>query len=385
MMGLRAPYLFFNPRFWAEEGSVYFSYAFHSVWYEALIAGHQGYYSFFPNFMTVIAAHVVFLEYAPLVTTLAAFSVQILVILIVMYRLKSILYPMQQFLICATVLFVCHTGEVWLNTITTQFHLCLASFFIILAEHQKVNRWWSFFDRTVLFISGLTGVMTIFLFPALLTKWVFEKSRNLLILNLIIFTTTFFQISRILFDGLRSNRIQFDKFGSILELWIKQFVLWPILGNSPGYIPSNEKVLYLAAGTTMVLSIVATFKSKHINSKLALISFFSVSMLSLAGSLGMAGGWRYVYAPAVMLITFFILNLRPNENKIITGFSGMIVILSLISWIPLYHRMLSPWVVQHGVVWSEEVSKWRKTDNYQLKIWPQWEGKRKWSICLQPQ
>lgn len=58
---------FINPRFWAEEGSVYFLNAyihgFSSLWF-----GHQGYFSIIPNISTYLAT-LVPLEYAPIVTT----------------------------------------------------------------------------------------------------------------------------------------------------------------------------------------------------------------------------------------------------------------------------------------------------------------------------
>ena len=52
----RNPILFTEPRFWAEEGSVYFSSAFHSTWIVSLFQPHLGYLSLIPNIATIIAA-----------------------------------------------------------------------------------------------------------------------------------------------------------------------------------------------------------------------------------------------------------------------------------------------------------------------------------------
>ncbi|HET8706541.1 MAG TPA: hypothetical protein VFM46_09595, partial [Pseudomonadales bacterium] len=68
---MRRPELFSHPRFWAEEGSVYFANAWHFVWYEVLFEPHLGYLSFFNNLAALIATTVP-LKHAPLVTTIAA-------------------------------------------------------------------------------------------------------------------------------------------------------------------------------------------------------------------------------------------------------------------------------------------------------------------------
>ena len=41
VMVFRQPQYFISPRFWAEEGAVYFEYALHNSWYRTLFA-HSG-------------------------------------------------------------------------------------------------------------------------------------------------------------------------------------------------------------------------------------------------------------------------------------------------------------------------------------------------------
>ena len=73
----RRPELLAEPRFWAEEGVLYFASAFNLPWREALLGVHQGYFSFFANTAALIAAATVEIEWAPLVTTLFGLFAQL--------------------------------------------------------------------------------------------------------------------------------------------------------------------------------------------------------------------------------------------------------------------------------------------------------------------
>jgi len=81
----REPRFFVSPRFWAEEGSRYFAYAYAHGWYDALAHAELGYIALWPNLATTVAANVVPLEHAPLVTTLFAAVVQIIPIMLIVW------------------------------------------------------------------------------------------------------------------------------------------------------------------------------------------------------------------------------------------------------------------------------------------------------------
>jgi hypothetical protein len=70
-IALRAPVLWSHPRFWGEEGTIYFADAFNRAWFHSLFAPHVGYYSLFANGTALAAARLAPLEYAPLVTLAA--------------------------------------------------------------------------------------------------------------------------------------------------------------------------------------------------------------------------------------------------------------------------------------------------------------------------
>ena len=72
---LRCPRLFFEPRFWAEEGS-FFSFAFSHSALETLLRPDGGNYDLPRNLASVLAVHLAPLEWAPLVTTLFSFGIK---------------------------------------------------------------------------------------------------------------------------------------------------------------------------------------------------------------------------------------------------------------------------------------------------------------------
>ena len=75
---LRCPRLFFEPRFWAEEGSVFFAYAFKHSALSALTRPDGGNYDLPRNLASILAVNLAPLEWAPLVTTLFAFGIQLI-------------------------------------------------------------------------------------------------------------------------------------------------------------------------------------------------------------------------------------------------------------------------------------------------------------------
>jgi hypothetical protein len=143
--------------FWAEEGSVYFQYAWHHGWRAALWATHQGYFALVPNVATALATGVP-LEYAPTVTVLAAASIQFAVVALVAFgRAPLFDWMPARVLGVALVLLVARSDEVWLNTINSQFHLALAAALILIEPARDAGRVRRLALRALLLIAGLTG------------------------------------------------------------------------------------------------------------------------------------------------------------------------------------------------------------------------------------
>jgi len=182
-MFFRAPSFFFEPRFWGEEGVIYFSNAFNNSWYQALFTPHLGYFSLFNNIASTLAANIVPLKYAPLITTLLAFVVQVIPLAIVLWS-RSELWgsAVKKAVGILIILFVPVTGEIWLATNLSQFYFSLITFLILMEDmgNASLRRVWCY--RILLVLSGLTGVVSCFITPLFIFKAWTKKRKDVKIL-----------------------------------------------------------------------------------------------------------------------------------------------------------------------------------------------------------
>ena len=128
----RQPRLFSHPRFWAEEGTVFFSRALCAPWSQALLQpAPSGYLKVFNNLVSLWAAYLVPLERAPLVTTLAAFVVQMVPLAILLTGASELHRgKLRQTLLILIILLNVYTGEIWLNTTNSQNYILLTALLI---------------------------------------------------------------------------------------------------------------------------------------------------------------------------------------------------------------------------------------------------------------
>lgn len=118
---IRLPGILIHGRFWAEEGSPIFQYAWTMPWYNVLTLSYGGYLSIVPNLAGLLARHLVPLAYAPYVTITIALLIQLCpAILLATARdewLSGRIRLITALLLLAT---PPATEEVWLATIPRQ-------------------------------------------------------------------------------------------------------------------------------------------------------------------------------------------------------------------------------------------------------------------------
>ena len=169
---LRSPDLVFEePRLWAEEGRVYLSDALNHGALEALTSPHMGYYSLSANAAAAAAAHTVDLERAPFITTAIALLLQLMPVFVIATSRAAVWATPGRKAIATLLLLSTAHGEVWLNTVNSQFFLAIAAALILvetLDAGAAAQRSWG--RRTLLALAGLSGVVPAFLAP--LWLWV---------------------------------------------------------------------------------------------------------------------------------------------------------------------------------------------------------------------
>jgi hypothetical protein len=160
---VKAPGLFIDPRFWAEEG-IDFAKMLHAPVIDDLLQVNIGNYQFLFN-ASVLAATLVPLPYAPAVTTAVGLLAHTIVafqlgLLVRAYKLSA---PVGVMLLLAWV-FLPQTYEVWLNVTNVQWVMGVSMLLLLTMPDDVLNR-----RKTLVacwaILCGLSGIPAVLLAP----------------------------------------------------------------------------------------------------------------------------------------------------------------------------------------------------------------------------
>ncbi len=386
----RAPSLLLRPRFWAEEGSIYFAFAYchahTSSWYQALIFDFRGYFALWPNLVTTVAANVAPLERAPLVTTLFAFAVQLIPIgIIVWSRSDFWRSPTRKTLGVLIALFAPLSGELWLNTINSQFYFSLIAFLLLL-EGAPATPGRSWLGRILLALGGLTGPVSCFLTPLFVARLWFERRREGLVQAVILAACSLIQlvsITRVSALGDRAADFVLETLPPIVWVQSVGMVLLGLGGSrelAETLAALRERGLYgvgallLLAGTLATLwGLAARLPKPHrvylLGSYLLLILVPLLGRPAIWGLMASRVGYgqRYFLVPNMVFLLLIAANVSTNDgrHRVRSAVCAMLVLWSL------YLALLT--FRQVGIVhpswpdWREEVATWREDPRHELR------------------
>gem|GEM_PF-796703 len=401
----RAPGLLLAPRFWAEEGAVYFSYAFRRPWYEVLLASHLGYYALYPNLASLAAARTVELAYAPLVTTLLALAAQLIPLAFILWSRSDLwLGPVRKVIGILIVIFTLSSGEIWLNTINSQFFFSLTTFLILLEPVEGISRRRQWLTRTLLVISGLTGPGSCFLSPLFLFKAWRTREREAGTQAGILATTTLIQLSVFLTtlnrQAVVSSRFEPVNLPSLITIvWTKSLIL-PLFGPATAEafaaimanLRSQNMHDFSIVSLVLVLVTAVLFHhlSRTLDSTRRILTVGSYGILTVGSTILAIGpkflllsNWfdqRYYYVPSIILLSLILSNIRFTRNIFNPAgsllYAGLFFV-ALSFGISYYRPTVQVWLDESWPRWGREVAVWQANPQYQLKIWP--SG---WTVAL---
>ena len=394
---LRKPSLVTDPRFWAEEGSVYFAYAFgHSV-FETLSFTYAGYWSLPVNLAACLSANLVPLEHAPFITTGLAFALQMPPLWIIIYG-SCTLFENRSVKIAAAlaVVFTLSSGEIWLNTVNSQFYLTLA-LVLILFEKDAARQSVKGFYRFLICAAGTSGPVATFLTPLFIYKAWSDRKRESIVQAAIISVCLTLQLAIVMYLGYGAGAGIASRFSGIdmylfpLTLFIKNLV-FPILGPSAAdFLGGWLKTVYktgsftLPAVSFLFLAVELFFfhcfsmKLDGLKRALLLGGFFLIFILTVSSSLGdngdktiFFGGWRagerYFYVPSVIIMLMLLANIGKKPLKNSRSLIAITLLaLTVVQGIYSYKTTV---IVQTSVSWKREIAQWRKDNSYQPLIAP---------------
>jgi hypothetical protein len=413
-MYARQPAFFSEPRFWAEEGKVFFARAWTTPWADMLVTAPFLYLSLYTNLAVTLAATVVPLEWAPLVTTLAALLAQTAPLVFLAVAMAPEWRGERRYVAMAIVLFASLSDEIWLTTLHSHYYLALVAFLILL-EPSDVSRGRAIVYAALTGFAGLSGPVACFLVP--LFAWKAYRSRSRVDLWQLgaLSAATLVQVAVTLAHLLARHRslgelltrgpragppvpgIGFADFPCIL--WMKMIVL-PVFGTGAAdrFGDACESV---ARGHSIVTGPIFAVTALAYAALLlgwfvagtprrwrwpVAGSFVLIASLNILLSFGdkrnllrtAAGSSRYAYVPGVVLLVLLLQNVHrdrgalPSVRDVV---AAVLLAAALVGGVVRYRdavRWQASWPR-----WREEVEAWRKDPSYELRIWP-----RDWAIRL---
>jgi|WetSurMetagenome_2_1015567.scaffolds.fasta_scaffold10186_2 hypothetical protein len=398
----RSPELFVHPRFWAEEATIYFRYAYESSVLDGLlmIAGDSAGYLLLLGNIAITLATLVPLEYAPFVTTYFSFIIFIVPFIIILWGSSYVWdIPIKKVLAILIVLFspAASIPEIWLNTINSQIYCGIAAL-CILFEKNTINTKQAIFYRIVLLLGGLNGIyITFLILPFFIKLWV-ERNKNAAWYFGIVFLVALIQFSLFLLLKLSGENIA-DKAShfDLLRVFTRVFyyhVATPLLGiNILEFftlkltngltienILTTEKLSYFTLLVLNIFSLVfiilfliyiAKLNSSIWQRWLFLTAFIISSLLITFAALHGAPANRYLVIPGVILSFFMLSNITLSKP---TNISTIFLLGSIGIGIFNFKCSANEAFFKYSSTsanWVDEVKAWEKNKNYHLKIWPE--------------
>lgn len=390
----RKPILLVEPRFWWDEGSIHFSYAFrHSAW-ETFTAVHQGYYSLINNVSFLIQKLFFSVRNAPFVSTYMAFGVLLLPHAIVWGgKCKYWDTPAKRLLTSAIILFDSLSCALWLNVVTSQFHLSVVAFLILVEEWQGRSKRCIWTYAGLVMLAGLSGVTSCFLTPLFVLRWWRERSaESRVIAGAMTVACGIAFVGVLMFHFLHLSMFLNEHRYLVDMRTIFSKFLTGVMANI--FIPSttNERLEQIVRGKlllgyiVMICGLVYFAKGLQKEGKIYFLGgFFLLSILNLSTSLNFTGHVRYFYAPNVILFLMVqqSLYVTAKESLRRKAIAAVVLALGLLpgahSFYYSYHCYNPYWPK-----WTDEVATWRKNRSYKLQQHPR-NHQIDWSVDLSPQ
>ena len=382
---VRSPEIFTHGRFFAEEGSVYWSYslsntAFNLLQYVPVI---QGYICFNCNLQIYLSTLVPIL-FAPLVTVWTSILIALLPSFFFLILTEKVYKKEFRVLTSITILFLPSLNllEVFANSINSQVYLAISSFIILLygLKGKKLIK----SQYTVLIISFFSTYYSLAFLPFFLIRLFREKTKSLFYTLLIGAFGAFIQLN-ILYYVYSAGSIYQGK----LELKGGFDYLFEIIKLSLTLNFMGEKYYRENLGTIIFLILIISilvFVPKNNRSLYLIIisSFFFQVFLVYFGQAGNSYSQRYSVVPTTVIFFLFIHFLGRNVtfNRYILFF--------LVIGILNFHSQGGTYFIncdEHCISWDTQVINVSNGEVDKYVHWPMGEGDPYWftdSIDPQP-
>ncbi len=397
----REPKFFTHPRFYAEEGSVFFRFSYLNDFFSGLLfvpRGTAGYYLLCATLPTTLASRIS-LEMAPFVTTYFSYFFILCLLACILFG-RSFLWNRlaTKIIACAGVLVAAFsTPTVWLNTINLQVFCAMFTTCLLVEDLRNCGRLRRNAYRTLTAFCGLSGLYSAAILPAfLLTAWR-DRVREKRVLAAILFVCT--SLQGVIFLVLRfSDGISSKKMLSLPLHWqISQALLFQVL--SPILGAQRSRAVFRDLGIpvktlgdlAVIPEIVWLFVVLYIGLMLWLLTgwrsyrqislvmaMLGVTTLALVGAQNGVLQGRYSVVPIFILFVLFMSQSRLfkfQEWKTLRSLSGGLaaVLLAAMCFNGIFGY--GKWsgettYVPSAPLWRDEIQEWRRNPSDKISVFP---------------
>jgi len=377
-----------KPRMWAEEATVHLHKSFESTILEMLffVPHWEGYFCFNRN-LVIVLLKLFPIEYAAIITTWAGLLMQLIPHLIIICSNQKIWGTNVRKLLLSTAIIIIPigTGETWLNTTCSHYHLGVLSFIILLDAIELKTIWKKYVYSIILLVCALSSpvgcfMLIGFLYGGLILK--LEISKTILTTYTVAVCT---QLAISIYflnsgDGLANTRFNDFFLPELPSIFINDVIVSSLSGqhglyqfvrivNSLSNLTNlSATLIYSVIFFTILLILIFRTRNKSIDkiSALIFISFFSTFLLFYFSSASKTNLLpRNALLPGIILISFLVLRFELKCIWHITIYS----IFALISFYE-YYTNDSVYYSPEWPSWSEEVNERRGNKEYKVKVWP---------------
>ncbi len=387
LIAARIPAILLQGRFWGEESAVYFAAARTGPALDALFLVHTGYLNLAASAATLLAAAAP-LDDAPWVSTTVALLIQLLPpVLLLTGRVSWLRRPWQAAAALVLLLTVPNSGELWMNSITSQFHLALGVG-LILALDTRAGAV-GVLRGAVLVLAPLSGPASAFFAPLFLLRAGLDRSPARLAQAALLGGAVAVQLAMVLGHPEPARPIGIAPSLLALVVYVKH-VLMPVLGPGETDALSRPLMDEAAAGrippgpllcVVLVAAVLAwgAWASRDAVLRWLLAGGATVMALSYFGALGShlllvnaSFGGRYAFVPASLLaLAVFGLSQsrapRARSGPLRWPASFVALWIGIVG-IVAYPRV--PPYFTHGSSWRAEVARLRADPAYRPQVWP---------------
>lgn len=394
---LRIPNVLLQGRFFGEEGTYFFAYAWHMDWREALFHPLGGYLNLVASGGTLLAKELVSwgaipLEGAPFVTALIALAFQLCPALLIVtardpWLAPRLAKPAALLLIAAAPM----AHEVWLHTLHSQFHLTICVALIVACAIPDSRRLRAF-RLFLLLLAPLCGPSAIVLLPFLGLRALVERRRERWIelaalalgaaLQLLVF---YYPVT------VRSHELVPGTLSALL--FVRHAVLplaGPLAAKDVGFQVFQTVMedgagppVLLASGLTFGLLLFVSLRRWRQPAAWLVVPALLLAVVSYWGAIARPAslllplvGERYSFVPNVMIGLALISLATTAGGRLAKAAAGLLLVEALVAVIFFTGPKAE---MTDGPSWAGEVAAWRADPQHRLRIWP-----GGWTVDLAP-